>query len=66
MDLGGFSGHADHNDFLDFLSPLAGRTKQVHLVHGELDQAEALAQALRGRGFTDVRIPDPGETTCLP
>jgi metallo-beta-lactamase family protein len=63
--LHGFSGHADHNDFLDLLGPLAGRTRHVRLVHGEPEQAEALAEALRQRGFSDVAIPEPGEKVCL-
>jgi metallo-beta-lactamase family protein len=65
IDLNGFSGHADRNDFLDFLGPLAGRTRHVRLVHGEPEQAEALAEALRQRGFGDVGIPEPGEKVCL-
>jgi metallo-beta-lactamase family protein len=65
IDLNGFSGHADRNDFLDFLGPLAGRTKHVRLVHGEPEQAEALAEALRQRGFGDVAVPEPGERVCL-
>jgi metallo-beta-lactamase family protein len=65
IDLNGFSGHADRNDFLDFLGPLAGRTKHVRLVHGEPEQAEALAEALRQRGFGDVAVPEPGEKVCL-
>jgi metallo-beta-lactamase family protein len=65
IDLHGFSGHADHNDFLDLLGPLAGRTKHVRLVHGEPEQAEALAEALRRRGFDDVAIPAAGEKVCL-
>jgi metallo-beta-lactamase family protein len=65
IDLDGFSGHADQNDFLDFLGPLAGRTRHVRLVHGEPAQAEALADVLRQRGFTDVGIPEPGEQVCL-
>jgi metallo-beta-lactamase family protein len=59
--MNGFSSHADHNDFLTFLGPLAGRTQHVRLVHGEPPQAEALAQALRERGFADVAIPELGE-----
>jgi len=33
--LNGFSSHADHNDFMNFLGPLAATTKKVRLVHGE-------------------------------
>jgi metallo-beta-lactamase family protein len=65
VDLNGFSGHADRNDFLDFLGPLAGRTRHVRLVHGEPDQAEALAEVLRAEGFGDVGVPRPGETVTL-
>jgi metallo-beta-lactamase family protein len=65
VDLNGFSSHADHNDFLTFLAPLAGQTRSVQLVHGELEQAEALAGALRERGFGDVGIPKREETVSL-
>jgi len=49
--------HADHNDLLALLGPLAGKTARVRLVHGEVAQAEALAHDLRSRGFPDVTIP---------
>ena len=65
IDLHGFSGHADQNDFLDFLGPLAGRTRHVRLVHGEPEQAAALADALRARGFDDVGVPELGEQVSL-
>jgi metallo-beta-lactamase family protein len=66
VELNGFSGHADHNDFLDFLGPLAGPGRQVRLVHGEPEQAEALADDLRARGFGDVAVPRPGEVALVP
>jgi metallo-beta-lactamase family protein len=59
--MNGFSSHADHQDFLAFLGPLARRVEHVRLVHGEPPQAEALAQALREQGFADVAIPGRGE-----
>src|SRR5262249_30659924 len=65
VELPGFSGHADHDDFLALLRPLAGRGPRVRLVHGEEAQAEALAQALRTEGFVDVAIPARGEVTHL-
>jgi metallo-beta-lactamase family protein len=58
--MNGFSSHADQNDFRDFLRPLAKDTAHVRLVHGEVDQAEALARSLRDYGFADVAIPDRG------
>ncbi|MCI0459727.1 MAG: MBL fold metallo-hydrolase [Gemmataceae bacterium] len=63
--LNGFSSHADHNELLAALEPLAGTAGQVCLVHGEEKPAEALAADLRGRGFAEVLIPNRGETVQL-
>jgi metallo-beta-lactamase family protein len=62
VDLHGFSGHADQGELLTLLRPLAGRVGKVRLVHGELEQAEALAEALHGEGFADVAVPELGES----
>ena len=61
--LNGFSSHADRHDFEDFLGPLAGDVGKVRLVHGEADQAEALAELLKQKGFRDIAYPDRGDTT---
>jgi metallo-beta-lactamase family protein len=61
----GFSGHADHDELLEMLGPLASETKTVRLVHGEPDHAEALAQALRERGFADVAVAQPGDSVAV-
>ena len=63
--MNGFSSHADQHDFDAFLGPLAKETKQVRLVHGEMDRAEALAGALREKGFHEVVIPQKGESVNL-
>jgi metallo-beta-lactamase family protein len=63
--MNGFSGHADQNELLDALAPLAGATRQVCLVHGEPARSEALRQALLGRGFADVLVPERGQTVAL-
>jgi metallo-beta-lactamase family protein len=63
--LNGFSSHADQKDFQAFLGPLAGQTKQACLVHGEMDQAEALALSLRDYGFAEVQIPERGASVSL-
>lgn len=57
VDLNGFSGHADQRDLVNLFEPLLDDQPRVRLVHGELDQAEALAQSLRSRGLRDVHIP---------
>lgn len=61
IHIDGFSGHADHNDFVEYLSPLVGEVKKIRLIHGERDQAEALAETLRSLGFRDVAVPYPGD-----
>ena len=65
VHLDGFSGHADRADFLAYLSPLAGQVGKVRLIHGEREQAESLAEALRDLGFRDVGVPSPGDVVEL-
>jgi metallo-beta-lactamase family protein len=62
VEANGFSGHADRDDFLALLGASAGQTQQVRLVHGEPEQAEALAKSLRAQGFGDVEAPRRQET----
>ncbi len=63
--LAGFSGHADREDLLALLGPAVGLNPKIRLVHGELEQAKALAEALRQQGITDVGIPARGEAVSL-
>jgi metallo-beta-lactamase family protein len=63
--LDGFSGHADKDDFVAYLAPLAGRIEKVRLIHGEREQAEALAGTLRELGFADVAVPAPGDRVVI-
>jgi metallo-beta-lactamase family protein len=65
VELNGFSGHADRNDFLALLGPAAAETGRVRLVHGELVQSEALATSLREYGFRDVGVPALQETVAV-
>jgi metallo-beta-lactamase family protein len=62
VQLDGFSGHADQPDLLHFLGPLAREARHVRLVHGDPEQADALAAALKAHGFAEVRAPAQGET----
>ncbi|MFO0964132.1 MAG: MBL fold metallo-hydrolase [Gemmataceae bacterium] len=63
--LNGFSSHADRNELLELFAPLASGNPTVRLVHGDPDQSQALAEALRGAGFKDVAIPGRGDTVAL-
>jgi metallo-beta-lactamase family protein len=62
--LNGLSAHADHNDLLRMIGPLGPQTR-VRLVHGEPERAAALGEGLKGIGFTDVAIPDRGESVVV-
>jgi metallo-beta-lactamase family protein len=65
IHLDGFSGHADKEDFLSYLRPVVGKIGKVRLIHGEREQADALAETLRGLGFADVAVPAPGDRVIL-
>jgi len=65
MHLDGFSGHADKHDFESYLSPLVGKVGKVRLIHGEREQAEALAETLNRMGFRDVAVPAPGDRVMI-
>jgi metallo-beta-lactamase family protein len=64
--LKGFSSHADHPGILQCLAPLAGQPAKLRLIHGEPEPAEALLNDLRQHGFTDVAIPNLGQTEPIP
>jgi hypothetical protein len=42
-----------------------GHIRTAFVVHGELDQAEPFAQALRDSGVRDVLVPHEGQTVEL-
>ena len=45
--LDSFSGHADHDELLGWFSRISGPKKNVFLVHGEPERAQALQSALK-------------------
>ncbi len=57
--LGGFSAHADGTELLDYVKGMTGaRLKRVFLVHGEPEQALALAEQISSwNGRIKVEIP---------
>ena len=62
--LNGLSSHADHGDLLRMLGPLGPNTR-VRFVHGEPDRAAKLQEGLKDIGFTDVVIPERGESAVV-
>ncbi len=63
--INGLSGHADRNGLLEWIGNVNGALKHIFLVHGDPDQAEALAGTLRGRKACPVTVPAPGETVTF-
>ncbi len=55
------SGHADQTELIKMVTQL--KPKKTLLVHGNLDEAEALEEKLEG--LTDVSIPEKGESITV-
>jgi metallo-beta-lactamase family protein len=58
--MGGFSAHADYEELMHACGHLAGRCRQVFVVHGEDGPAETHADRLRDAGFAKVVVPSKG------
>jgi metallo-beta-lactamase family protein len=56
-----FSGHADHDDLINWVKPRVSGLKGVYLVHGEVHAMQALASGLRDIGVRNVVIPSRGQ-----
>ncbi len=57
----GFSAHADRNELLDWVRPIASGLQGAFVVHGEAEAAEALAQGLRELGVKNALAPTLGQ-----
>jgi metallo-beta-lactamase family protein len=60
--IGGYSAHADRNELRKWVEGLGQPPRHALAVHGEAEQAEAMAGILRDRGVPDVKIPILGQT----
>jgi metallo-beta-lactamase family protein len=56
------SGHADQAELMEWIKPLVPALRKVFLVHGEPQQADALARLLRSAYGLDVAIAAPGQS----
>lgn len=57
ITISGFSAHADHAGLLNWVGDVAPRLKHIFLVHGDLEPATALREALLHNGAPRVDIP---------
>jgi metallo-beta-lactamase family protein len=56
------SAHADYNELLDWMRPLAPILRKVFIVHGEPQQSLAFASQIQSRFGLETVIPKPGES----
>jgi metallo-beta-lactamase family protein len=63
--LDALSGHADREEMLAWMKPLAAGLKKVFLVHGEPEQQAAFVTAIRERYDLDVVAPKRGQSFDL-
>ena len=65
LSLDALSGHADSEELLDWMKPMAASLRKVFLVHGEPEQSKALSEAIRDRYQLDAQCARPGDETEL-
>jgi metallo-beta-lactamase family protein len=58
-----FSAHADRNDLIDWVKQ--GRWEKIFIVHGEENSSLSLAKALEATGFTNVIVPELGQSFTI-
>lgn len=56
------SAHADRTELLDYFGEMGPEVEHAFVVHGEVEQAESLADGLRDIGARDVVVPEPGQS----
>jgi len=63
--LDALSGHADRDEMLAWMKPIAAGLKKVFLVHGEPEQQTAFVAAIRERYGIEVVAPQRGQSFDL-
>jgi len=59
-----FSAHADKDELVEYVLKTGSTLKKIFIVHGDMDQAEVLAQNLKSKGLR-AYIPRRYETVVL-
>jgi metallo-beta-lactamase family protein len=62
VTIGGFSAHAGQDFLTEYALQVKGRVKQVFLIHGEPDPAQALTQKLVEAGMEKPAYPSRGSS----
>jgi len=61
----GFSGHADRNELLDWVSHVKPAPKRVFVTHGEEEAAKAFGEMVRGKLGVEVTVPGYRDSAVL-
>ena len=56
-----YSGHADQDGILKFIDKFTSKPKQIYVVHGEEENALALAEAIKNQFGIPVEVPSYGD-----
>ena len=63
--IGGYSAHADQPQLLDWLRKMEQKPQKVFITHGELEEAQALAEKAKTELNLDCHIPERGESVVI-
>jgi metallo-beta-lactamase family protein len=63
--IGGYSAHADADALFNFVAESKTTLKNVFVVQGEEEAANALAERVKNNLAVNARVPEPGETVIL-
>jgi len=56
------SAHADRNEFAEYFDNIQNKLESAFIVHGDIEQSNALAEMLGSRYGWNAVVPTPGET----
>ena len=65
VQLSGFSGHADQDGLVRWLSHFESAPRQVFLTHGDAEAAECLQKRIARESGWPVKVPEYGEIVDL-
>ena len=63
--IGGYSAHADQPQLLKWLQEMGQKPEKVFITHGELEEAQALADKAKTELNLDCHIPERGESVVI-
>jgi metallo-beta-lactamase family protein len=65
VTINGFSAHADRSELLDWSDHYKRKASHSYIVHGEPASSFALAEGLRTQGYSNVNVPELGQTYTI-